>query len=50
MFLHEAQEVGLEALRERDGVPAAESIRRAIDAYLKEKGVSTQPTKRKAKR
>ena len=50
LFLHEAQEAGLESLRERDGVPAAESIRRAIDAYLKQKGVSAQPKKGKAKR
>lgn len=28
----------LEALRERDGVPVAESIRRAIRAYLESRG------------
>ena len=30
---------GLEALKERDGVPMAESIRRAIRLYLSERGV-----------
>ena len=50
LFLSEAQEAGLAAMRERDGAPAAVSIRRAIDAYLKQKGVSAQPKKRKTKR
>jgi hypothetical protein len=31
--------VALEALRERDGVPVAESIRRAIAAYIESKGL-----------
>jgi hypothetical protein len=38
-FISEPLNDGLKALKERDGVAEAESIRRALDAYLKEKGV-----------
>jgi hypothetical protein len=30
---------GLLALKERDGVPVSEQVRRAIEAWLKEKGI-----------
>lgn len=35
---------GLKALRDRDGIAQAESIRRAIDAWLTAKGVTTART------
>lgn len=34
------QREALRAVKERDGVPEAEQIRRAIDAWLEQKGVS----------
>ena len=33
---------GLKALKERDGVPEAESMRRAIGEYLTNKGIAVQ--------
>jgi len=33
----------LKAIQERDGVPIAESVRRALDAYLQPKKPSTPP-------
>ena len=48
-FLPEDLEAGLKALKVRDGASEAESIRRAIAAYLKAKGVK-QTTLKKAKR
>lgn len=41
---------GLKRLKARDGVPAAESIRRAIAAYLTQKGVTTKTARRRSKR
>jgi len=38
---------GLERLRERDGATPAESIRRAIRAYLQEKGIDIEKADRK---
>ena len=46
-FISESLEDGLQQLQERDGVPKAESIRRAIAQYLSEKGVSEAKKKRK---
>jgi predicted DNA-binding protein len=37
---------GLKALKARDGAPESESVRRALSAYLQEKGV-TKKTERK---
>jgi predicted DNA-binding protein len=48
-FLSTELERGLKVLKDRDGVPQAESIRRAITTYLKEKGVVTS-SKGKTKR
>ena len=42
------QREALRAVKERDGIPEAEQIRRAIDAWLEQKGVS--PKKPKPKR
>ena len=41
-FIDAELDAGLEQLQERDGVPKAESIRRAIAAYLEEKGIKVQ--------
>lgn len=30
---------GLAAVKERDGIPASEQVRRAIQAWLKERGI-----------
>ena len=49
-FLPQALQRGLEELRLRDGVPAAESIRRAIAAHLERKGVRLTEKKGKSKR
>ena len=49
-FLREDLEQGLQHLKTRDGVPVAESIRRAIEAYLTEKGVLKAAKKGKTKR
>jgi hypothetical protein len=35
---------GLNTLRERDGVSASEAVRRAIAAFLEEKGIKVAPT------
>jgi hypothetical protein len=40
LFIPQDQLDGLEALKEEHGTPVAESIRRAVDAYLTEKGVN----------
>ena len=53
LFIPEDLLAGLKALKVKDGTPEAESIRRAIAAYLAGKGVKTtqragrRPTKRK---
>ena len=41
---------GLDAVRERDGVPQSEQIRRAVAAWLKDKGVDVDAIKRAATR
>lgn len=41
---------GLEALKRRDGASKGESIRRALAAYLKRKGVMKSARKRAATR
>lgn len=33
---------GLAAVKERDGIPASEQVRRAIQAWLKERGISVK--------
>lgn len=44
-YIGEDLQRGLEALKERDGMPAAEAIRRAIAAFLDEKGIEVAPAK-----
>lgn len=38
-FIEDEQREGLRAVKERDGIPEAEQIRRAIDDWLARKGV-----------
>jgi hypothetical protein len=45
-----AHVVALQALKERDGVPHGVSIRRALDHYLREKGVLKTPRSSKKAR
>lgn len=44
-FIDPELNAALEQLQERDGVPKAESIRRALAAYLEEKGIAVKPQK-----
>ena len=44
-YIGEDLQRGLEALKERDGMPAAEAIRRAIAAFLEAKGIQATPAK-----
>ena len=51
LFLTEELHAGLRVLKDQHGTPEAESIRRAITAYLTEKGVlKTAKPKRKTRR
>lgn len=43
-FISEDLEAGLKALKQQHGTPEAETIRRALAAYLAEKGVVPQAT------
>jgi len=45
VFLDRAQLEGLRQVRERDGVLPAEQIRRAVDRWLKEKGIPAKAEK-----
>ena len=46
-FIDDDQMERLREVKERDGVPVAEQIRRAIDAWLEQKGVlKKKPTKK----
>jgi hypothetical protein len=38
-YIDDEQHQALQRLRERDGIPEAEQIRRAIDGWLKAKGM-----------
>jgi metal-responsive CopG/Arc/MetJ family transcriptional regulator len=50
LFISEDLLAGLDVLRAEHGTPHAESIRRAIAAYLAEKGVRTKPSKPRARK
>ena len=41
---------GLKALKDRDGMPEAEAIRRALAQFLQEKGVLAKPKASKRKK
>ena len=38
---------GLQAIKERDGVPVSEQVRRAIQAWLESKGITVAKADRK---
>ena len=40
-FISDDLNAGLKLLKERDGVPEAESIRRAVGEYLTKKGIAS---------
>lgn len=40
-FISDDLNSGLKSLKERDGVPEAESIRRAVGEYLTKKGIAS---------
>jgi hypothetical protein len=46
VFLDRTQLEGLRQVRERDGVLPAEQIRRAVDRWLEEKGITAKAEKR----
>jgi len=48
VFIGRAQREGLRVVHERDGILPAEQIRRAIDAWLEEKGVSARAERNRA--
>jgi predicted DNA-binding protein len=37
----------LQSLKDRDGIPVSEQVRRAIEAYLKEKGIRVKAAPRR---
>lgn len=45
-FLDAALMDGLKRLKERDGMPQAEAVRRAVAEFLKAKGISLEPDAR----
>lgn len=47
-WIDDTQAEGLKQLKARDGVLESESIRRAIDAWLKAKGVKVKTAPRRA--
>lgn len=49
-WIDDVQREGLRAVKERDGVLESEQIRRAIDAWLIEKGITKAERKRAATR
>ena len=38
---------GLQAVKDRDGVPVSEQVRRAIEAWLKDKGIRVKAAPRR---
>ena len=49
-FIDDDQRDGLREVKERDGIPESEQIRRAIDRWLDEKGVRKTADRARAKR
>jgi hypothetical protein len=43
-----SQRAALRAVRDRDGILESEQIRRAIDVWLKKKGVNVKPERKRA--
>jgi hypothetical protein len=49
-FIENEQREALRLVKERDGIPESEQIRRAIDLWLESKGVTRAARKRAATR
>jgi hypothetical protein len=49
-FIDDEQRQALRTVKERDGIPESEQIRRAIDLWLETKGVTNTARKRVAPR
>jgi hypothetical protein len=49
-WIHDHLDTGLKALKTEHGTPEAETIRRALTAYLREKGVLEEPKPGQKKR
>ena len=47
LFLDDELRDGLKALKERDGIPEAEAVRRAIREFLEARGIAVTKTERK---
>lgn len=47
-WIDPGQATALKDLKGRDGVPESETIRRALDAWLKEKGVTVKAERKRA--
>jgi len=47
-WIDDRQAEGLKTVKERDGVLESEQIRRAIDAWLEQKGVVPKPARKRA--
>jgi hypothetical protein len=45
-WIEEAQSAGLKAIKERDGILESEQIRRAVDAWLADKGIKRADRRR----
>ena len=50
LYLDEALLAGLDALKQRDGIPASEAVRRALSDYLKKCGIVIREEKRAGRR
>lgn len=46
VWLDDHHRAGLKTIKERDGVPESEQVRRALDAWLQSKGVKKKPAKK----
>jgi hypothetical protein len=49
-YITDELDAALKALKERDGIPEAETLRRALTAYLAEQGILEAPSSRPAVR
>jgi hypothetical protein len=47
-FIDDEQRAALTKVKERDGISESEQIRRAIDGWLKEKGVTAKTERKRA--
>lgn len=46
-YIDEQQRAGLRAMKERDGISESEQIRRAIDAWLEQQGVTKRADRKR---